>query len=101
MCKTKSELDKKIAKHRKLASLKKKIDDQLKEVDHDIIDYVIAKGVCGGKDGTTRIVYGDGYKVSYLTITKHTLDNDRLREFFGDQITDFQISQVSNRLDVR
>ena len=101
MCKNKADLDKKIAKRRKLVALKKKIDDQIKDVDHDIIEYVIAKGVLGGKDGTTRIVYGDGYKVSYLTITKHTLDSDRLKEVFGDQLNDFQVLQVSNRLDIR
>ena len=101
MCKNKADLDKKIAKRRKLVALKKKIDDQIKDVDHDIIEYVIAKGVLGGKDGTTRRVYGDGYKVSYLTITKHTLDSDRLKEVFGDQLNDFQVLQVSNRLDIR
>ena len=101
MCKNKEELNVKVAKRRKLAALKKKIEDRIKEIDHDIIEYVIAKGTKGGKDNNTLIVFGDGYKVSYITIISHPLDNDKIKELLGDRIAEYQTETSSNRLDIR
>lgn len=101
MCKTKMELNELVAKRRKLAATKKKIEDRIKDIDHDIIEYVTAKGEKGGKNGSSLIVFGDGYKVSYITITSHPLDNDKVKEFLGDRVVEFQVEKNSRKLDIR
>ena len=101
MCKNKDELDKLVAKRRKLASLKKKLDAQMKDIDHDIIEYVMLKGTVGGKDNNSLIVFGDGYKVSYITVVTHPLDSDKVKEYLGDQLGQFLTIKSSNKLDIR
>ena len=101
MCTTKMELNELVAKRRKLAATKKKIEDQIKSIDHDIIEYVVAKGEKGGKNNSSLIVFGDGYKVSYITLTSHPLDNDKVKEFLGDRIIEFQVEKNSKKLDIR
>lgn len=101
MCKNKQELDALVAKRRKCAALKKKLDEIIKEIDHDIIEYVIAKGTKGGKDNNTLIVFGDGYKISYIKVVKHPLDNDKVKEYLGDDLEQFLTESISNKLDIR
>lgn len=101
MCKNKEEFTKQVAKARKLIAEKKKIEAQLKEVKADLIEYVLAKGELGGKNQTTRIVYGDDYKVSYLTIVEHPLDTDKIKAYLGDKLSEFQTEKSSNKLDIR
>lgn len=101
MCKNKNELNELIAKRRKLSAEKKKLDSQIKDIDHDIIEYVLAKGTAGGKDGNTLIVFGDGYKVSYITAVSHPLDTDRVKEYLGDNLAEFLLEKRSSKLDIR
>lgn len=101
MCKTKKELNKLVAKYRELSAEQKKINKQLKDIKGEIIDYVLAKGVRGGKDNLTLIVFGDDYKVSYITVISHNLDTDRVRAFLGDNVAEFQVESISNKLDIR
>jgi hypothetical protein len=101
MCKTKAELNELVAQRRKLVAKKKKITDQLAEVDADIIEYVQRHGVSGGKAGSTLIVFGDDYKISYIKITKHPLDTDRVKAYLGDLVDGFLTESTSNRLDIR
>ena len=100
MCKNKKELDNLVAKYRNLNAEKKKIDNQLKAVKEDITEYVLAKGVPGGKDDLALIVFGDGYKISYITVVSHPLDNDRVKEYLGDSLEQFQTESISNKLTV-
>ena len=101
MCKTKKELQGLVEKYRDLTAKKKKIDTQLDEVKDEIIDYVVRKGDKGGKNGMTLIVIGDGFKVSYITTVSHPLDSDKVKEFLGDRLPDFQTEKSSNKLDIR
>lgn len=101
MCKNKDELNQLVARRRKLSALKKKLEAQIKDLDHDIIEYVVAKGEKGGKDDNTLIVFGDGYKVSYITVISHPLDTDKVKELLGDKITEYQTEKSSNKLDIR
>lgn len=101
MCKNKDELNHLVARRRKLAALKKKLESQIKDLDHDIIEYVVAKGEKGGKDNNTMIVFGDGYKVSYITVISHPLDNEKIKELLGDRIAEYQTEKSSNKLDIR
>ena len=101
MCKNKDELNKLVAKRRKLSATKKKIESRIKEIDHDIIEYVLEKGTVGGKDNNTLIVFGDGYKVSYITVVSHPLDTDMVKEYLGDDVGRFLTEKLSNKLDIR
>lgn len=101
MCKNKSELNELVAKRRKLAALKKKLDDKIKDIDHDIIEYVIAKGEKGGKNNNSLIVFGDGYKVSYITVISHPLDSDKVKAYLGDDLEQFLTDKLTNKLDIR
>ena len=101
MCKNKDELNKLVEKRRKLTSEKEKIEEKLKEVNNDIIEYVLAKGIAGGKDNKTLIVIGDGYKISYITITQHRFDAKKLEAFFGDQSDKFKTTNTYPKLDIR
>ena len=101
MCNNKSELDALVAKKRKLNSLKKKLEARITEIDTEITEYAEAKGERGGKDNSTYIVYGDGYKVSCILITQHPFDGDKLKKFFGDKISDFQKTNIYRRVDIR
>ena len=100
MCKNKAELNNLVDKYRKLNAEKKKLDKQLKEVKEDITEYVLAKGEKGGKDDLTLIVFGDGYKISYITVVAHPLDTDKIKEYFGESIAQFQTESISNKLTV-
>ena len=101
MCKNKDELDKLVAKRRKIISTQKKLDDKLDQINKDIIEYVLAKGTSGGKDNQTLIVIGDGYKISYITITQHPLDKKKVEEFLGDRLPEFQKTNSYPKLDIR
>lgn len=101
MCKNKDELNVLVAKRRKLASIKKKVEERLKDIDHEIIEYAQAKGEKGGKDQNTYIVFGDSYKVSCIIVTQHPLDGDKLKALLGDKITEFQKTNTYSKLDIR
>lgn len=101
MCKNKVELTNQVNKVRKLMAEKKKLEAQIKDIKEDITEYVLAKGVLGGKNNTSRIVYGDDFKVSYLTTVEHPLDTDKVKDFLGDRLPEFQTEKISNKLDIR
>lgn len=101
MCKTKSELDKAVAKYRKAASLKKKLEAQLASISEDITEYVISKGEAGGKNKSSLVVVGDDYKISYITSKSQRLDNDLIKGLLGDSLPEYQKEVVTHRLDVR
>lgn len=101
MCKNKDELNKLVARRRKLKALEKKIEKELDLLDEEIIQYAKAKGSVGGKDNNTLIVFGDDYKVSVIEITQHPWDGDKLKDYLGDNITDFQKTNIYSRIDIR
>lgn len=101
MCKNKKEFDVLVAKKRKMSALKKKLESRISELDEEIIKYASEKGELGGKDNQTYIVYGDDYKVSIIQITQHPFDNDKLKEFLGDKVADFQKVTTFRRVDIR
>lgn len=101
MCKTKKELNELVDKRKKLLTERKKIESQLKKIDQDIIEYVLAKGKVGGKNDNTLIVFGDGYKVSYITVISHPLDTDAVKAYLGDKVDGFTTEKTSNKLDIR
>lgn len=101
MCKNKTELNELVAQYRKLSAKKKKVEEELDLVKEDIIEYVVAKGVKGGKDNNSLIVFGDGYKVAYITKISHPLDSDKVKSFLGSSLNEFLTEKSSNTLDIR
>ena len=100
MCKNKDEFTQIVATRRKANALKK-LEEYVKELDHEIIEYVTKKGEAGGKNGNSIIIYGDGYKVSVIEITQHPWDGDKLKSFLGDKVPDFQTTNCYPRVDIR
>ena len=101
MCKNKDELDKLVAKRRKIIATQKTLDTKLEEINKDFIEYVLAKGTAGGKDNSSLIVIGEGYKISYITITQHPLDKKKVEDFLGDRLPEFQKTNSYPKLDIR
>lgn len=101
MCKNKDELNTLVAKYRKLSALKKKIDTTRDGIKDEIIDYATRKGEKGGDNGTTLIVFGDGYKISVITIDKPAFDSDKLKALLGDKLSDYQKVSSYPKLDIR
>ena len=100
MCKNKKELNAAVEKYRALNAEKKKLEQKIKEVKADITEYVLAKGIKGGKDDLTLVVIGDDYKISYITVVAHPLDTDKIKEFLGESVVQFQTESISNKLTV-
>lgn len=101
MCKNKAEFTELVAEYRKLSAQKKKAESDLKAVKADMEEYLKAKGVPGGKDGLTLVVFGDGYKVSLTVGDKTTFDGDKLKALLGDDLCEYQKSTPYSKIDVR
>ena len=101
MCKNKEELTAQITRYRKLTAAFKKLEAELKEVKDDIIAYVNAKGKPKEEGSTTLVVFGDGYKVSIITVTNSSFDSSKLKEVLGEDLSAYKKITSSPRLDVR
>jgi len=101
MCKNKDEFSKIVRKRRRAVALKKKLESWIDKMDDEIIKYAHAKGVKGGKDNNTLIVFGDDYKASVIMITQHPWDGDKLRKYLGDNISQFQKTSTFSKVDIR
>ena len=101
MCKNKEELNEQVERYRKLTATSKKIEAELKAVKDDIMSYVNAKGKPKEEGSTTLVVFGDGYKVSIITVTNSSFDTAKLKEALGDDLSAYKKVSSSPRLDVR
>ena len=101
MCKNKTEFNALVAEYRRLSAQKKKAENDLKAVKADMEEYIRAKGVPGGKDGLTLIVFGDGYKASLIPIDSPIFDGDKLKALLGDSIAQYQKPNIYSKIDVR
>lgn len=90
MCKTKAELDVKVAQLRKVKALQKKLDARESDLKDDIIEYVLKHGITDdSKQSKPMIVIGDGYVLSYGDRSKTAPDVDKLKEFLGANYNQF------------
>jgi regulator of replication initiation timing len=101
MCKNKKELNKLVEKYREITAEQKKLNEKLKAIKADIIEYVLAKGTVSETNENSLIVFGDGYKVAYITVISHPLDSDKIKELLGDKLPEYQTTSSSNKLDIR
>lgn len=101
MCKTKKELNELVHQHQKLSAEKKKIEERLKKVNDEIIEYAQKKGEKGGKGGNTYIVFGDDYKVSCIIVTQYRYDSKKLDAYLEDLASQFKNPTTFPKLDIR
>lgn len=80
MCKTRQELDSKVAEIRSLKALKDELESNIKALENEVIDYF--------KCNEVNEVIGNDYKVTYKPQSREMLDKDRLIEELGD-LTDY------------
>lgn len=102
MCKTKKAFSALVSEFRRLTAKQKKIEQELDAVKADMEEYILAKGVKGGKEGKTLVVLGNDFKVSYIIVTRQDFDTKKLNEFFGDDAIKFKKDPITYpRFDIR
>lgn len=82
MCMTKSELENKVQELRSIKTMKEELDNEFKAVEHEIISYMTEKGI------DTEIT--DTAKITYKTQNRTTIDKDKLKDIFGEDLKLFE-----------
>ena len=82
MCITKKELENKVQELRSLKTMKEELENEVKAVEHEIISYMVEKEI------DTEIT--DTAKITYKPQNRTTLDKDKLKEIFGEDLKPFE-----------
>ena len=82
MCITKSELESKVQELRGLKAMKEELEKELKAVEHEIISYMTEKEI------DTEIT--DTAKITYKPQNRTTIDKDKLKDIFGEDLKPFE-----------
>lgn len=82
MCITKKELESKVQELRSLKTMKEELENELKAVEHEIISYMTENKL------DTEIT--DTAKITYKPQNRTTLDKDKLKEIFGDDLKPYE-----------
>lgn len=75
MCMTKKELEKKVQELRNLKTMKEELENELKSIEHQIIEYMT--------ENELDTEFTADAKITYKPQTKTTLDKARLEEDLG------------------
>lgn len=101
MCKNKLEFTAAVARYRKLSAEKKKVEAELGLIKADMEEYIKKKGVPGGKNGLSLVVFGDGYKVTLIPLENVTYDGDKLKAVLGPDLEQYKRIKPYSKIDVR
>lgn len=82
MCMTKKELESKVQELRSLKIMREELENELKAVEHEIISYMTENEL------DTEIT--DTAKITYKPQSRTTLDKDKLKEIFGDDLKPYE-----------
>ena len=93
MCITKNELENKIQELRELKAMKEELESNVKAVEREIISYMTENGV----DTETT----DTAKITYKPQSRTTLDKDKLKEIFGEDLKPFEKVSIFNVLRIK
>lgn len=93
MCMTKKELESKVQEFRSLKAMKEELENELKAVEHSIIDYMTENGI------DTEIT--DTAKITYRAQSRTTLDKEKLTEVLGEDLKPFEKTTSYNVLRVK
>lgn len=75
MCMTKSELEKKVQELRSLKTMKEELENELKSIEYQIIEYMT--------ENELDTEFTSDAKITYKSQTRTTLDKKRLEEDLG------------------
>lgn len=93
MCMTKKELEAKVQEFRSLKVMKEELENELKAVEHSIIEYMTENEL------DTEIA--DTAKITYKPQSRTTLDKEKLTEILGDDLKPFEKTTSYNVLRVK
>lgn len=93
MCCTKKELDSKVQELRSLKTMKEELEGELKAVEREIVSYMTENGI------DTEIT--DTAKITYKPQSRTTLDKDKLKEIFGEDLKPFEKVSIFNVLRIK
>ena len=93
MCMTKTELEKKVAELRSLKALAEELANEVKDAEHQIIEYMTEKGI------DTEIT-ADA-KITYKPQSRMTLDREKLTEILGEDLKPFEKVTSYNVLRIK
>ena len=82
MCMTKSELEKKVQELRSLKAMKEELENEVKDAERQIIEYMTENGI------DTEIT--DTAKITYKPQSRTTLDKEKLSEILGEDLKPFE-----------
>ena len=90
---TKKELESKVQDYRSLKAMKEELEDELRAVEHSIIDYMTENGI------DTEIT--DTVKITYKPQSRTTLDKEKLADILADDLKPFEKVSFFNVLRVK
>ena len=93
MCMTKKELESKVQELRNLKAMKEELENELKAVEHSIIEYMTENEL------DTEIT--DTAKITYKPQSRTTLDKEKLTEILGEDLKPFEKTTSYNVLRVK
>lgn len=93
MCMTKTELEKKVQELRSLKAMKEELENEVKEAERQIIEYMTEHEI------DTEIT--DTAKITYKPQSRTTLDKDKLTEILGEDLKPFEKVTSYNVLRIK
>ena len=93
MCMTKAELEKKVNELRSLKAMKEELENEVREAEREIIDYMTENKL------DTEIT--DTAKITYKPQSRTTLDKEKLTEILGDNLKPYEKVTSYNVLRIK
>ena len=90
---TKAELEKKVTELRSLKAMKDELENEVKDAERQIIEYMT-------KNGIDTEITSDA-KITYKPQTRTTLDKDKLAEVLGEDLKPFEKVTSYNVLRIK
>lgn len=90
---TKKELENKVQELRSLKTMKEELENELKSVEREIISYMTENEI------DTEIT--DTAKITYKPQSKTTLDKDKLKEIFGEDLKPYEKVSIFKVLRIK
>ena len=93
MCITKKELESKVQELRGLKVMKEELENELKAVEREIISYMTENEI------DTEIT--DTAKITYKPQSRTSLDKDKLKEIFGEDLKPYEKVSIFKILRIK
>lgn len=93
MCVTKKELETKVQELRSLKAMKEELENELKAVEYQIIEYMT--------ENELDTEYTETAKITYKPQSRTTLDKEKLSEILGDDLRPFEKTTSYNVLRIK